>query len=37
MIADGVIYWFLAGLITFFIGHLFYIFAFRQVIAETHA
>lgn len=31
MIADGVIYWFLAGLITFFIGHLFYIFAFRQM------
>ena len=28
MIADGVIYWFLAGLITFFIGHVFYIFAF---------
>jgi alkenylglycerophosphocholine/alkenylglycerophosphoethanolamine hydrolase len=31
MIADGVIYWFMAGLITFFIGHLFYIFAFRQL------
>lgn len=29
MIADGVIYWFMAGLITFFIGHLFYIFAFK--------
>lgn len=28
MIADGVIYWFIAGLITFFIGHLFYIRAF---------
>jgi len=31
MIADGVIYWFLAGLITFFIGHIFFIFAFRHV------
>lgn len=31
MIADGVIYWFLAGLITFFIGHIFYIIAFRKV------
>jgi alkenylglycerophosphocholine hydrolase len=31
MIADGVIYWFLAGLITFFIAHLFYIFAFRKI------
>lgn len=31
MIADGVIYWFLAGLITFFIGHIFYIFAFRHM------
>ncbi|WP_339252357.1 lysoplasmalogenase [Sporosarcina sp. FSL W8-0480] len=31
MIADGVIYWFLAGLITFFIGHVFYIFAFKSV------
>lgn len=30
MIADGVIYWFMAGLVTFFVGHLFYIFAFRQ-------
>ena len=30
MIADGVIYWFMAGLITFFIGHLFYIFAFKS-------
>jgi alkenylglycerophosphocholine/alkenylglycerophosphoethanolamine hydrolase len=30
MIADGVIYWFLAGLITFFIAHIFYIFAFRR-------
>ena len=31
MIADGVIYWFMAGLITFFIGHLFYIIAFLSV------
>lgn len=30
MVADGVIYWFLAGLVTFFIGHIFYIFAFSQ-------
>lgn len=29
--ADGVIYWFLPGLIIFFIGHIFYIFAFRHV------
>jgi len=32
MIADGVIYWFILGLITFFIGHVFYIFAFRHAI-----
>ncbi|MFJ7934084.1 lysoplasmalogenase [Sporosarcina sp. NPDC096371] len=31
MIADGVIYWFLAGLVTFFIGHIFYILAFRHM------
>ncbi len=31
MIADGVIYWFLAGLVTFFIGHIFYIMAFRHM------
>ncbi|RSK36641.1 lysoplasmalogenase [Bhargavaea beijingensis] len=30
MIADGVIYWFIAGLVTFLIGHLFYIAAFRR-------
>lgn len=30
IVADGVIYWFIAGLITFFIGHIFYIFAFRH-------
>lgn len=30
LIADGVIYWFMAGLVTFFFGHLFYIAAFRQ-------
>lgn len=30
MVADGVIYWFLAGLVTFFIGHILYIFAFHQ-------
>lgn len=30
MVADGVIYWFLAGLVTFFVGHIFYIFAFSH-------
>ena len=30
MVADGVIYWFMAGLVTFFIGHIFYILAFRS-------
>ena len=35
MIADGVIYWFMAGLITFFIGHIFYIFAFRHVSRKS--
>ncbi|SEI99159.1 Uncharacterized membrane protein YhhN [Bhargavaea ginsengi] len=30
MVADGVIYWFIAGLVTFLIGHLFYIAAFRR-------
>lgn len=34
MIADGVIYWFMAGLITFFIGHLFYIAAFKRASRE---
>lgn len=34
MIADGVIYWFMAGLVTFFIGHLFYIYAFKQAIRK---
>lgn len=31
MIADVVIYWFLPGLITFFIGHILYIIAFRHI------
>jgi len=35
MIADGVIYWFLPGLITFFIGHVIYIFAFRHVAKKS--
>lgn len=35
MIADGVIYWFMAGLVTFFVGHLFYIFAFRQASRKS--
>ena len=35
MIADGVIYWFLPGLITFFIGHIFYIFAFRHAAKKS--
>lgn len=34
MIADGVIYWFLAGLVTFFVGHIFYIFAFRHAARQ---
>ena len=29
-VADGVIYWFIAGLVTFLIAHLFYITAFRK-------
>ncbi len=35
MIADGVIYWFIPGLITFFIGHIFYIFAFRHAARKS--
>lgn len=35
MIADGVLYWFMIGLITFFIGHIFYIIAFRHM-ARKH-
>ena len=35
MIADGVIYWFLAGLATFFIGHILYIYAFRHVARKS--
>lgn len=31
MLADGLIYWFIVGLITFLIGHIWYIFAFRQI------
>ena len=31
MIADGVLYWFMIGLVTFFIAHLFYISAFRHI------
>ena len=31
MIADGVIYWFIIGLITFFTAHIFYIVAFRHM------
>ncbi|WP_203247444.1 lysoplasmalogenase [Sporosarcina beigongshangi] len=31
MIADGVLYWFMIGLVTFFIGHVFYIVAFRHM------
>lgn len=30
MIADAAIYWFMAGLATFLVGHLFYIVAFRK-------
>lgn len=35
MIADAVIYWFLAGLITFFIGHILYIVAFKHVARKS--
>jgi uncharacterized membrane protein YhhN len=31
MLADGLIYWFIIGLITFLIGHVWYIFAFRHI------
>lgn len=31
MLADGLIYWFIVGLITFLIGHIIYIFAFRKI------
>lgn len=31
MLADGLIYWFIIGLITFLIGHIWYIFAFKQI------
>jgi len=31
MLADGLIYWFIVGLITFLIGHIWYIFAFRKI------
>lgn len=33
MLADGLIYWFIVGLITFLIGHIWYIFAFRSIRA----
>ncbi|WP_313893206.1 lysoplasmalogenase [Psychrobacillus sp.] len=35
MLADGLIYWFIIGLITFLIGHIWYIFAFRHVKKTT--
>lgn len=35
MIADGVIYWFLAGLGTFFVGHILYIYAFKHVARKS--
>ncbi|MEK4243906.1 lysoplasmalogenase [Psychrobacillus sp. FSL K6-2684] len=31
MLADGLIYWFIVGLITFLLGHIIYIFAFRKI------
>lgn len=34
MLADGLIYWFIIGLITFLIGHIIYIFAFRKIKKE---
>ncbi|WP_144510505.1 lysoplasmalogenase [Bacillus sp. FJAT-22090] len=35
MLADGLIYWFIIGLITFLIGHVWYIFAFRHTKAAA--
>ena len=35
MLADGLIYWFIIGLITFLIGHIIYIFAFRRIKKNT--
>lgn len=35
MLADGLIYWFIIGLITFLIGHIWYIIAFRHIKAST--
>ena len=35
MLADGLIYWFIIGLITFLIGHIWYIFAFRKIKAKS--
>ncbi|MCM3358248.1 lysoplasmalogenase [Psychrobacillus sp. MER TA 171] len=35
MLADGLIYWFIIGLITFLIGHIVYIFAFRRIKKNT--
>lgn len=35
MLADGLIYWFIVGLITFLIGHIWYIVAFRHIKTST--
>ncbi|WP_432352023.1 lysoplasmalogenase [Sporosarcina sp. A2] len=35
MVADAAIYWFMAGLATFFVAHLFYIFAFRTASRKS--
>ncbi|QFF97513.1 lysoplasmalogenase [Psychrobacillus glaciei] len=35
MLADGLIYWFIVGLITFLIGHIWYIVAFRHIKTAT--
>lgn len=35
MLADGLIYWFIIGLITFLIGHIWYIVAFRHIKKST--
>ena len=35
MVADGVIYWFMAGLVTFFIAHILYVVAFRTASRKS--
>lgn len=35
MVADGVIYWFMAGLVTFFIAHVLYVVAFKTASRKS--